>query len=134
LRVAGGIVVKKKTKETKGSIKRRSTGNGTKAAKDSAVDKTGPVDLAKVRENIDRLVGHSAERMAKKAIEVAEQGQVAPMKYLFEAVGLYPAAKETKGAEDSLPYGLLKRIGMAKEAAIQDDNPRGQGSAEKSEL
>jgi hypothetical protein len=47
-----------------------------------------PVDMVHLRENINSWVGHSAEDIAIKVIEVAKTGQLASAKYLFEAVGL----------------------------------------------
>jgi hypothetical protein len=58
-------------------------------------------------------------------IEVAKTGQLASAKYLFEAVGLYPATEETraKAPEDSLAYTLLRRMGLPTEPVICDEDP-----------
>ena len=80
--------------------------------------------MLKVRENIDNLVGQSAEEIVTRVIEAAMKGQVASAKYLFEAVGLYPAREETKAKDpkESLAYALLKRLGLPAEAVICDEN------------
>jgi hypothetical protein len=111
-------VVKKKAKS-------RSKGTAKKSAKKSAGSKKKPVDLVQVRENINSLVGDSAEDIANKVIEFAKNGQLASAKYLFEAVGLYPATEETraKAPEDSLAFTLLKRMGLPTEPVICDEEP-----------
>jgi hypothetical protein len=93
-------------------------------AAESAIIEISPVDMARVRININNLVGNSATEIVSKMIEAAKDGKFAPVKYLFEAVGLYPAPEETKEKppEDSLPYSLLKRIALSAEPATGDDN------------
>jgi hypothetical protein len=100
-----------------------------KSAKNSVQSTKKPVDMVRLRENIDSLVGDSAEDIASKVIEVAKTGQLASAKYLFEAVGLYPATKETraKAPEDSLAYTLLRRMGLPTEPVICDENPLPSG-------
>ena len=117
----GGTMVMKKKKKAKG--------NSKSVAKKSAKKSTGstkkPVDMVRVRENINNLVGSSARAIATKVIEVAKMGQLASAKYLFEAVGLYPATEETKAKapEDSLAYTLLTRMGLPTEPVICDEDP-----------
>lgn len=131
-------MVKKKTKDksagSRGKVKGPVRVAVRRAVSESAPAGEGPVDLVEVRENIRRLGGHSAIEMVTNAIAMAKNGQIAPMKFLFEVVGLYPVVEEPKGPEESIAYGLLKRIGMAKEAAIQNEISQGQESAEKSEV
>jgi hypothetical protein len=115
-------MIKKKAKG-----KSKSTGKKKAAKKQSAKKSTGgkkkPVDMVRVRENINNLVGSSAKAIAIKVIEVAKTGQLASAKYLFEAVGLYPATEETKAKppEDSLAFTLLRRMGLPTEPVISDD-------------
>ena len=82
-----------------------------------------------MRENINSLVVESAEDIASKVIEVAKNGQLASAKYLFEAVGLYPATEETraKAPKDSLAYTLLRRMGLPTEPVICDEDPLPSG-------
>jgi len=119
-------VVKKKEKGS-------SNGNAENTGKDSVPSTNKPVDMVKVRENIHRMVGHSAEKIAAKVIEIAKDGQLASAKYLFEMVGVYPVTEETKTKEpDSLAYALLKRMRLATEAAVKDDNPEaGEGVSKR---
>jgi hypothetical protein len=82
-----------------------------------------PVDFGAVRKDIANLVGGAAKDIAAKAIEKAKSGQLAPAKYWFEAVGLYPAAAETEARpEDSLAYTLLKRMGLPTDPVIRDED------------
>ena len=113
-------------KKAKG--KGKSKAAAKKSAKNSVHTKK-PVDMVRVRENINSLVGDSAEDIASKVIEVAKSGQLASAKYLFEAVGLYPATEETraKAPEDSLPYTLLRRVGLPTKPVICDEDPLPSG-------
>jgi len=126
LRGCLGDVVKKKAK-------RSSKGKAKNSGKDSVPSTKKPVDMVKVRENVHRLVGHSAEEIAAKVIEMAKDGQLASAKYLFEMVGVYPVTEETKAKEpDSLAYALLKRMRLATEAVVKDDNPEaGKGESKR---
>jgi hypothetical protein len=98
--------------------------NTPQQAAESAVIEISPVDMGRVRRSINNLVGNSANEIVNKMIDAAKGGQFASVKYLFEAVGLYPAPAETKEKplEDSLPYSLLKRIALSTEPATGDNN------------
>ena len=102
-----------------------------RSEKKSVVGTKKPVDMVRLRENITNLVGESAKDIATKVIEVAKTGQLASAKYLFEAVGLYPATEETraKAPEDSLAYTLLRRMGLPTEPVICDEDPLPDGLA-----
>jgi hypothetical protein len=108
------VAVKKKVAENK-KTKVREESTAKESAKESGEIRKQPEDRAQMRKGIDQLVWDSAEVIAKKVIEGAREGQVAAAKYLFEAVGLYPATEETKAntAEESLPSALLRRIALA---------------------
>jgi hypothetical protein len=79
-----------------------------------------PVDLAEAREIVAAMVRKSARKIAEEIIKVAETGQLAPAKYLFEAVGLYPPGPEAPKPEESLAYSLLKRMGLQPEGEISE--------------
>jgi hypothetical protein len=83
-----------------------------------------PADMVQVRENISDLVRGSAEGIATKVIEVAMTGQLASAKYLFEAVGLYPATEQTAAipVEDSLAHTLLRRMGLPLDPVVTDED------------
>ncbi|MGA8273774.1 MAG: hypothetical protein WB919_19585 [Candidatus Sulfotelmatobacter sp.] len=82
----------------------------------------GPVDFEQVRKEIAILVGGAAVSIARKAIAAAEDGELAPVKYLFEAVGLYPPTAETMAKpEDSLARRLLKRLGLPTDAVTGEE-------------
>lgn len=72
-----------------------------------------PVDIANIREQITREVGGCAVDMVKAAIDGAKNGQYLPMKYLFEAVGIFPVSGVAESPEDnSLAKILLKSLGI----------------------
>ncbi len=95
------------------------------AKKDEGNDDTKkPVDMVQARENISVLVRESAAKIATGVIEVAKSGQLASAKYLFEAIGLYPATGQTleKPEENSLAHTLLRRMGIPLEPVVTDDD------------
>jgi hypothetical protein len=72
-----------------------------------------PKDLIEARKSISDVVRGAALGIVGALIEKAEGGEVAPAKYLFEMVGLYPVTEETAPKpEDSLAYTLLQRMGL----------------------
>ncbi len=58
--------------------------------------------------------------MVEITISEVDKGHYAAMKYLFEMIGLYPAAaqEETQG-EDSLARTLLRRLGLPEEPMLE---------------
>ncbi len=98
------------------------------AAKKSAAKKKKGKDIVQVRENINELVKDSAEDIANSVIEVATRtGQLASAKYLFEAVGLYPATEQTAPPPviGSLAHTLLRRMGLPTEPVICEEDEAG---------
>jgi hypothetical protein len=118
----GASVTKAKGKG-KGIEKNAAAKKPTAAKKMAA--KTAPVDMVQVRENINNLVGASAKDIAIEVIKVAMTGQLATAKYLFEAVGLYPATEETsvRPIETTLAHTLLTRMGLPLEPVVCEDDP-----------
>jgi hypothetical protein len=104
--------------------KGKDTGTAKKSAKKSAPKTKKPVDLARVRENINNLVGDSAEDIATQVITVAKTGQLASAKYLLEVVGLYPATEQTaaRPQENLLAHTLLQRMGLPLEPVVRDED------------
>ena len=118
-------MVKKKARgKSKSTSESKQKSTTRQSAKTSGGGKKKPVDMVRVRENINDMVGSSAKEIAAKVIEVAKTGQLASAKYLFEAVGLYPATEETraKPPNDSLAFTLLKHMGLPTEPVICDDD------------
>jgi len=114
-------VVKKKAKR-----KKKSTAKRTAKVSEGRAKKR--VNRARVREDIDHLVWHSAKTIVEKVLEGARGGQVAAARYLFELAGLHPATEEAKARapEDSLPYMLLRRMGLPTGAVTgEEDSLRG---------
>ena len=93
-----------------------------------------PVDFAEVRKIIATLVRISAKHITEEVIKVAKTGQLAPAKYLFEAVGLYPPGVEAAKPEDSLAYSLLKRMGLQPDAGVPEEAKKGGIQSRESEL
>jgi collagenase-like PrtC family protease len=72
-------------------------------------------DLSALRRRITELVAQNAVSMVQQAIDaVKEEGQYQAIKYLFEMIGLYPAAAddESKG-QASLTQTLLDHLGLS---------------------
>jgi hypothetical protein len=100
------------------------------AAKKSAAKKKKGKDIVEVRQNINELVKDSAEDIATSVIEVATRtGQLASAKYLFEAIGLYPATEQTAATPvaGSLAFTLLKRMGLPTEPMINEEDEPAAG-------
>lgn len=77
------------------------------------------VALAGLRAKITDLVAQNALSLVQCAIDgVKEEGQYQAIKYLFEMVGIYPAAAGTESdAGDSLAQILLQRLGLEEKSA-----------------
>ena len=74
-----------------------------------------PVDLVALRQRITNLVVDEAVEMVTTTIAQVNDGHFQAMKYLFEMVGLYPAAAPQEGTQDSLARTLLSRLGLLEE-------------------
>jgi len=105
----------------------KSKGKTSKPAKKKTSRKPKkPVDLAEVRKDITNIVGSEAAHLAQAVVQEGRKGQLAPVKYLFEVAGLYPApeANQAKPEEASLAKTLLHRLGIPDNPVIkQDDEP-----------
>jgi hypothetical protein len=121
------VSVKKAKGKGKGPAKKSAKKSTKKSAKKSKSKTKKPVDMGRVRENINNLVGASAKDIANEVIKVAKTGQLASAKYLFEAVGLYPPTEQTAAnpIEHSLAHTLLTRMGLPLEPVICDEEPAG---------
>jgi hypothetical protein len=111
------------------SIKKKAKGKSkaaVKAAVKTKAETKKGKDIVEVRGNIDNLVKNAAELIAAEVIKVALTGQLATAKYLFEAIGLYPATEQTlpPPVVGSLAHTLLKRMGLPTEpVSCEDDEP-----------
>src|SRR5205809_6128861 len=77
-------------------------------------------DLAAIRQQITDLVRNQALPMVEITISEVDKGHYAAMKYLFEMIGLYPAAtQEENEGEDSLARTLLRRLGLPEEPMLE---------------
>jgi hypothetical protein len=104
--------------------KAKSKATAKKSAEETTPNPKKVKDIVQVRENINELVKASAQKIAIEVIKVALTGQLATAKYLFEAVGLYPATEETtvRPIETSLAHTLLTRMGLPLEPVVCDED------------
>ena len=83
-----------------------------------------PVNLEEVRERVRRVIAEKAEEMTNANAEEASKGNLTPLKYLFEVLGLYPAtaAEETEPTEgNDLARVLLKRLNFPFEGPADEE-------------
>jgi hypothetical protein len=83
-----------------------------------------PVDLAEVRKDITNIVGSHAADLARAVMESGKTGQLAPVKYLFEVTGLYPAMEcsETKPDKESLAHTLMRNLKLPESPIVNEDD------------
>jgi hypothetical protein len=110
-------------KKAKGKGKATTKKSGKRSTPTDTPEKKGK-DLVQVRENINELVKASAQEIAIEVIKVALTGQLATAKYLFEAVGLYPATEQAvaRPIETTLAHTLLRRMGLPLDPVICDED------------
>ncbi len=112
-------MMKKKGKSTtaaKKTAKKKSSTKGKKNQKEQ-----NPADL---RKNISKLVRSHARQMTKAVINVGEQGQLAPVKYLFEMAHIFPEpmdGMQSTKEEDCLAKTLLERLDLPTEPIARDE-------------
>jgi len=76
-------------------------------------DPARDADFAKLRQQIRNRVGHEALAMVEATIDAVNNGQYAALKYLFEAVGLFPSDVQTETQpQDGLAPTLLRALGL----------------------
>jgi hypothetical protein len=97
-------------------------GKASEEKEASQAEAANECDFKEVRKDIAKKVGKSAGKIADEVIKVALTGQLAPAKYLFESVGLFPPTEQETAArpENSLAFTLLRRMGLPTEP-IRDD-------------
>lgn len=91
-----------------------------KTAKKSVVSRSQkPVDLEAMRAMIANTVGGQALAITSALVGEAKKGELAPAKFLFEMIGLYPvsagsADEEAEDAEDGNEFAkaLLKHLAL----------------------
>jgi hypothetical protein len=62
------------------------------------------------------------------------KGQLAPVKYLFEATGLYPATEisETKPDKESLAHTLMRNLKLPESPIVNEDDNEDDEDADSS--
>jgi hypothetical protein len=86
-----------------------------------------PLEVARLREEIDCLVRAHAIEMVEKTIEDVHQGRYLAMRFLFEMTGIYPApvAEEGAGEGDTLARTLLERLGLLSDEELETSRSGG---------
>ena len=84
------------------------------------------MDIAKVRNDVTNIVGAGAKKITQAVVEEAQKGQLAPMKYLFEMAGVYPAPVSEKAPEveddgESFAKLVYETLNAAKKPAVVDE-------------
>jgi hypothetical protein len=116
-----------KRKVKKGAAKR----GASKATIRAAGGSKKPADLETVRQKIAAVVAGDALDMVNDMIAEVHKGQHTPMKYLFEMIGLYPAAADEEASvDDSLIQTLLRRLGFPEHEDGKNAEPSPSTSAE----
>jgi len=81
-----------------------------------------PVDLVKVREQIECMVADAAVAMVARTIDDAKNGRYLAMRFLFEMTGIYPAGQDetTPSGGETLAQTLLERLGLLSPEELQN--------------
>jgi hypothetical protein len=98
---------------------KRSSGRGTTRRTTSKKQE----NASKVREDIAGMVKSGALDIAEVVMDHAMAGELAPVKFLFEMAGVYPASTDgsTESAEeDCLAKTLLDRLNIPDSPVIAD--------------
>ena len=105
--------------------RRRQSSEAEKVGEKSEPESKEPGNFGEAREMMATLVRLSASKIVQALIKAAISGQLAPAKYLFEVVGIYPSTPETLSKpEDSPAYTLLKRMMLSTDTVNREEEPR----------
>jgi hypothetical protein len=109
----------KKAKSKKEAAPKKTAEKSSGSGKDKK-----PATLAEARQGITDLVRSESKGMAKAVLAEGKKGQLAPVKYLFEVSGLYPAAEgtEAKPEQNSLANFLLNKLGIPVVPVVVDED------------
>ena len=99
------------------------TTSSSSTSSSSSTDKQA-VDLAEVRKEISSIVGTNAAALTRAVMGEGLKGQLAPVKYLFEATGLYPATEcsEIKPDKESLAHTLMRNLKLPESPIVNEDD------------
>ena len=77
--------------------------------------------MPELREELKNQVGNDAPKIVTSLIDAAAKGSCGHAKYLFEMIGLYPAAalEQEDVEEDSLAKTLLRRLGLPEDPILE---------------
>lgn len=103
---------------------KKKAGRGAKKStpKNPASD---PVNVPEIREKVRQLIAAKVEQMVGANADEASKGQLAPLKFLFEVLGVYPDSGEAEPeAEDGndLARVLLNRFQFPNPAPSDEDS------------
>ena len=90
------------------------------------------IALPELREELKNQVGNDAPKIVTSLIDAAAKGSCGHAKYLFEMIGLYPAAafEQEDLEEDSLAKTLLRRLGLPEDLKSEGASQDASESAE----
>jgi len=95
------------------------------------------IALPELREELKNQVGNDAPKIVTSLIDAAAKGSCGHAKYLFEMIGLYPAAafEQEDLEEDSLAKTLLRRLGLPEDPILETVKSEGasQDASESAE-
>jgi hypothetical protein len=96
----------------------------TSSSSTSSSTDNKPVDLAEVRKEITNIVGTNAAELVRAVVTTGKTGQLAPVKYLFEVTGLYPASEisETTPDPESLAHTLMRGLNLPERRVMDEDD------------
>lgn len=123
-------MTKKAKPKSDSTEKKPRTRARTSTTTKSSEQKAPAIDLAEVRKDISNIVGSRAAELANAVLEEGKKGQLAPVKYLFEVSGLYPASEssEAKPDEESLAHTLMRKLNLPElPIESEDDEETGTG-------
>jgi hypothetical protein len=117
---------------------RKAASNGKAAGKKKTATRVSskPMDLEPVRQKVTNLVAARAIDLVTGVMEdVSNRGNVSGLKYLFEAVGMFPRPEGELADNDELDATeqLLKRLEMALLPDNEEDEDE-EGTGETAEL
>ena len=87
--------------------------------------------MPELREELKNQVGNDAPKIVTSLIDAAAKGSCGHAKYLFEMIGLYPAAAldQEDLEEDSLAKTLLRRLGLPEDPVLETE-VRSEGASQ----
>ncbi len=114
-------------------VKKAAKASSAKPTKKNSTqaEKLRAIALPELREELKNQVGNDAPKIVTSLIDAAAKGSCGHAKYLFEMIGLYPAAAldQEDLEEDSLAKTLLPRLGLPEDPILETE-VRSEGASQ----